>query len=538
MRKKWLLVLVLCLVLVGMQTAVAEDWSRIVSLGGSSGNMGVRLPGSVNAAPDLVPAELIDSLYYPERDNGITRQAEDGKVTYWVDKDSASKIGSSNIQTILKLPEGTVSVICTDESGNIYSDQSPWFDYTSGESQLLLNIQHKQGEHILEGISSICAFYQFLDKNGNLLAGSGQLEIYRICTNDGKICLDYLNDGNWQSIPAGRFTCYTDLDGGRLSISYQNGLAHIQTAQTGNANETDARQLPGAQKHYVAATYPGAASYRMTYLDSSDAFAEASVQSNREKLEQQLSQMAVVPVTGSSVELTLHKSSNVFQQSFQSQYQTNLYAVAAKTRLGQATLCAIRWYDSAGSELKTEWFAENAEEIVLHPNTYVYEKAEDIPGKLDGPAVISGDRSRILYAAYRPQTGSNSYVVDLELWNKEVNAIRNSGEAAGEVELFLPYPQGHSFGMPFTYRVIHYLSDDLTRYEPVTDMTAEKEGIRFRVKSLSPIELGWQEEELPEPTPVSPPPQTGDSVPLEWLISLCLTSLIAIALMVFKMKKA
>ena len=80
MRKKWLLVLVLCLVLVGMQTAVAEDWSRIVSLGGSSGNMGVRLPGSVNAAPDLVPAELIDSLYYPERDNGITRQAEDGPI--------------------------------------------------------------------------------------------------------------------------------------------------------------------------------------------------------------------------------------------------------------------------------------------------------------------------------------------------------------------------------------------------------------------------------------------------------------------------
>ena len=92
--------------------------------------------------------------------------------------------------------------------------------------------------------------------------------------------------------------------------------------------------------------------------------------------------------------------------------------------------------------------------------------------------------------------------------------------------------------MPFTYRVIHYSSDDLTRYEPVTDMTAEKEGIRFRVKSLSPIELGWQEEELPEPTPVSPPPQTGDSVPLEWLISLCSTSLIAIALMVFKKKKA
>ena len=157
---------VLCLVLAGMQTAVAEDWSRIVSLGVSSGNMGVRLPGSVNAAPGLVPAELIDSLYYPERDNGITRQAEDGKVTYWVDKDSASKIGSSNIQTILKLPEGTVSVICTDESGNVYSDQSPWFDYTSGESQMLLNIQHKQGEISWKAFPAFAPSTSFWIKTG------------------------------------------------------------------------------------------------------------------------------------------------------------------------------------------------------------------------------------------------------------------------------------------------------------------------------------------------------------------------------------
>ena len=132
--------------------------------------------------------------------------------------------------------------------------------------------------------------------------------------------------------------------------------------------------------------------------------------------------------------------------------------------------------------------------------------------------------------------------MDLALWDKEVNAIQTFDETAGEqgIEIYLPYPQGHSYGMPLTDRVIHYFYDDLTWYEPVRDVTAEKEGIRFRVNSLSPIELSWKTDEqpTPTPTPASPPPQTGDSVPMEWLIGLCLTSLFAIALLAFKKKKA
>ena len=543
MRKKWLMILVLCLILAGIQTSVAEDWFKNLSLGKPSDDLSPHLTTSgVNTVFGLVPVDLIDSRFYPENDNGITRQVEDGSVIYWVDKDRTSKVGSSNIQTILKLPEGTVNVKCTDESGQVYMNQSPWFDYTSGDSRLTLNIRHKQGEHILEGIASICATYQFLDQNGKSLKGSGQLTIYRFCTDDGKVCLDYLNDRAWQSIPADRFTCSTDFGGGTVVITYQNGLAHIQAMQTGNVSEVAAHQLPGALKHYAVAAYPGAASYQLTYLDSSSAFDEASAQSNQQKLDQQLSQMTRMPLNGGSVDLILHESDRIFQHAYTSQYQANLYAVASKTQPGQATLCAIRWYDSAGNALMTEWFAENAEEIVLHPNTYVYEKAEDIPGKLDGPAVISPGGKKLLSAAFRPQTGDNSYVVDLALWDKEVNAIQTFDETAGEqgIEIYLPYPQGHSYGMPFTYRVIHYFYDDLTWYEPVRDVTAEKEGIRFRVNSLSPIELSWKtaEQPTPTPTPASPPPQTGDSVPMEWLTGLCLTSLFAIALMVFKKKKA
>ena len=325
-----------------------------------------------------------------------------------------------------------------------------------------------------------------------------------------------------------------------VTITYQNGLAHIQAMQTGNVSEVAAHQLPGALKHYAVAAYPGAASYQLTYLDSSSAFDEASAQSNQEKLDQQLSKTTSVPLTGSSVDLILHESDRIFEYSYTSQYQANLYTVASKTQPGQATLCAIRWYDSAGNALMTEWFAENAEEIALHPNTDVYEKAEDISGQLDGPALISASGNKLLSAAFRPQTGDNSYVVDLALWDKEVTVIQNFDELAGEqgIEIYLPYPQGHSYGMPFTYSVIHYFYDDLTWYEPVREVTAEKAGIRIRVNSLSPIELSWKAAEQPTPTPASPPPQTGDSVPMGWLIGLCFTSLISLALMVFKKKKA
>ena len=102
MRKKWLMILALCLILAGMQTSVAEDWFKNLSLG---------TPSGVNTVFGLVPVDLIDSRFYPENDNGITRQVEDGSVIYWVDKDRTSKVGSFNIQTILKLPEGTVNAI-------------------------------------------------------------------------------------------------------------------------------------------------------------------------------------------------------------------------------------------------------------------------------------------------------------------------------------------------------------------------------------------------------------------------------------------
>ena len=72
MRKKWLMILVLCLILAGMQTSVAEDWFKNLSLGTPSDDLSPHLTTSgVNTVFDLVPVDLIDSRFYPENDNGI-----------------------------------------------------------------------------------------------------------------------------------------------------------------------------------------------------------------------------------------------------------------------------------------------------------------------------------------------------------------------------------------------------------------------------------------------------------------------------------
>ena len=511
-------------------------------------------PGSVNVEPITIPAEWVQEPSGEQE--GIERKVENGKVTYWVDKDKAQKVGFTNIQTIIQVPDGTVQVKAADEFGNPPFGES-WFDYNSGDSTFTIKIPHKRGENVFGGTSSVRASYQFLDKDGNLLEGSGKMDIYRICTNDSKICLNYLKDETWLSIPADRFTCYTDQDGGKLKISYQDGLAHIQTAQTGNVSEADARLLPGAQKHYVVEPLSGDASYQFTCFGTPDAFSEFWAENNQKLLKMALDDEEIIPITaGSSIELTLNGSSDVFWQISKSQNQADIYTVTAETLMGRATLCAIRWYDAAGNVLRTEWFAENAEEIVLLPNTYAYEDPDQIPGQLDGPAVIDGNgRGWKLHAEYRPQAGSRSYVIDLELRDKEGNPVKNFDEVAGKdgIEFFLPYPQGLRFGMPVLYTITHYFDVNLLNCEAVAEMTAEENGIRFRVKSLSPIELSWKSKQEPTPTPTAPapttpgptptaqpgnPPRTGDSAPTAWWLGLCLLCMATAALMILKTRKS
>ena len=500
-------------------------------------------PGSVNVEPLTIPARMVREQNEMERRGGIERQEENGKVTYQLDKNIVLEVGGTYLQTQIQVPKGTVQVKGVDESGNTCINSSPvqkWFDYAPDESAFTIYIPHKKGIYVYGGISSVRASYQFLDEDGKILDGSGKMDIYRICTNDSRICLSYLDDTTWQPIPRDRFTYDIERDGDKLEIIYQDGLAHIQTAQMGNVSEVDARLLPKAQKHYQVKAYEGAAYYQFYCFGTPDAFSEAAAKNNQTEFEMGFAGEAFVPVNGGTIELLVNGNNNVFWQISKSQNQVDMFTVAAETLTGRATLCAIRWYKQDRSVLKTEWFAENADEIVLLPNTYTYEDPGQIPGKLDGPAVIDGgSRGWKLHAEYRPQAGSHSYVIDLELRDNENNPVKNFDEIAGKdgIEFFLPYPQGLSFGMAFTYKITHYFDVNLLNSEAVAEMTAEKEGIRFRVKSLSPIELSWQENEQPEPAP-GPAPKTGDSVPLVLWFSLCVASLAAVAFIIFKKQKA
>ena len=231
--------------------------------GGFIGQYGGAFAGQWNAAPGLVPAELIDSLYYPERDNGITRQAEDGKVTYWVDKDSASKIGSSNIQTILKLPEGTVSVICTDESGQcLYAINPPGSIIPRGNPSLTPEYPAQAGRAYP---GRHCQHLRHLPVSGSKRQSpggqrpAGQSTVF--CTDDGKVCLDYLNDRDLAVHPRrALYLFYRPWRRHGWSITYQNGLARYpsradrQCERSGRPSAARSAQalcgsgLPGAQR--------------------------------------------------------------------------------------------------------------------------------------------------------------------------------------------------------------------------------------------------------------------------------------------------
>ena len=77
-------------------------------------------PGSVNVEPITIPAEWVQEPSGEQE--GIERKVENGKVTYWVDKDKAQKVGFTDIQTQIRGPEGTVQVKGVDEFGNTYTN--------------------------------------------------------------------------------------------------------------------------------------------------------------------------------------------------------------------------------------------------------------------------------------------------------------------------------------------------------------------------------------------------------------------------------
>lgn len=470
---------------------------------------------------------------------GYTVTLNDGDLVYVADSQA---VESYSLETCIKTPEGTDRVVRYKDGFNIDAG-NPMIPNEQGNITFIHYYKP-------ENMTVVDYSYAFLDTNGNILRGSGQLCITIVDESANRLALHFLDDDNWNPIPQSRFR--NDIIGGSglVQATYKDALVHISADKQGTFSEVDARSLPDAQKSYQVQAPQNAKAYRIANLGGGNAFGAGEAQSYQGYLKGELSKSTLHAVQGE--QWVVVYSENVFGLFATSENGSKLYSVGAETEKGRATFFAVEWFSDAEGKnsLGVEWFGENAEALTLKAKTFKVSSPDQITSQLDGAAVVCSQDGLTLYAEYRAQSGENAYVIDLTLLGEDGNAVEDFSHYTrdGTLEFFIPYPKGLSVASDYTYNVTHYLSEDLTSSEPALQMSCEVGGIRFRLSSLSPVELSWQSNETPpEPTvvpqPTVPPettlpPKTGDTAPIALWLTLCLITLSAMAAILHHRRKA
>lgn len=528
----------------------------------------VKYTSSTRQIPNVKQHLISSSIVTPNAGEkpGFSATATDGNVSYTVDDPAAIDLtNGDHLQTRIKVPEGTVRIVTYNWWGVVKSVSTPTADgYFSISSGL------RDGADLLKSMHISDDSYAFMDKDNNILPGGGLLWITVV--NEKRLALHFLQDEDWNPIPESRFRYAITGDSGLVNVTYEDALVHISANQQANVSEADARKLPGAQKNYQVQAPTNAKSCRIGMTGGVSSFDARATGSWQMFLDASLSEdeSTLLPVQGGQwVDvLPIGWGQNLFYMFASSENGSKLYTVSAETQIGHATYFVVEWFsDAAGKEsLGVEWFAEDAEEITLRAKTYVVSDAAQVASQLDGPAVVYQSDDLILYAEYRAQSNENAYVIELKLMDLDGNIITDFSRLTqdGAVEFFIPYPQGLSADSDYTYAVTHYLDDGLKLSEPALEMQCEVGGIRFKLRSLSPVELSWQSNAPAPTTPSNPtvppkpqvtpnptvtanpqatpnpqtPPQTGDNTHILLWCSLCLVSLAAAAALLKKHRKA
>lgn len=472
---------------------------------------------------------------------GFSITLNDGDLVYSVADPTA--VDGNRLKTRIKTPEGTVSIVRYQEGfiwddDPIAPDRDGYYTFTN---------QFQLGDMEILDFS-----YAFLDANGNILPGSGQLRITIVDDSANRLALHFLKDETWSPVPASRFRSSISGGSGMVKAPYEDALVHLCADKQGWVSEADARKLPDAQKGYQVQTPTDAKAYRIAGLGGGNAFGAGEAQDYQDFLKSELSQSTLHTVQGGQWVNATPWGQSVFSEFEKSKNNSTLYTVAAETEKGRASFFAVEWFSDADGKnsLGVEWFGENAEAMTLKAKTYVVASSNQVTSQLDGAAVVCSQNGLTLYAEYRAQSGENAYVIDLMLLDEDGNAVEDFSPFTqdGTLEFFIPYPQGLSVASDYSYNVTHYLDENLKTSEPALEMSCEVGGIRFRLRSLSPVELSWQSNETtPEPTavpqPTVPPettlpPKTGDTTPIALWLTLCLITLSAMAALVHKRRKA
>lgn len=472
---------------------------------------------------------------------GFSITLNDGDLVYSVADPTA--VDGNQLKTRIKTPEGTVRIVRYQEGfiwddDPIAPDRDGYYTFTD---------QFQLGDMNIQDFS-----YAFLDANGNILPGSGQLRITIVDDSANRLTLHFLDDETWSPIPENRFRYAISGGSGLVKATYEDALVHISADKQGSVSEVDARNLPGAQKNYQVEAPTDAKAYRIAGLGGGNVFGAGNAKDYRDFLKSELSKSALYAVQGGQWVNATPWGQSVFSEFAKFKNNGTLYTVAAETEKGRASFFAVEWFSDAEGKISlgVEWFGENAEALTLKAKTYMVSSPDQITSQLDGAAVVCSQNGLTLYAEYRAQSGENAYVIDLMLLDEDGNAVEDFRPYTqdGTLEFFIPYPKGLSVASDYTYNVTHYLNEDLTNSEPALQMSCEVGGIRFRLRSLSPVELSWQSNETtPEPTAVPQttvppettlPPKTGDTTPIALWLTLCLITLSAMAALVQKRRKA
>lgn len=471
--------------------------------------------------------------------NGISSALTDGELVYSIYDPTSVSVSAEwqSLITRVEVPKGTKKVVKYNYWGIEYDTIFP-----SADGTFDISTPYVSNGKLFEGTNSKKYSYAFMDENDNILEGGGLLYITLVNESNNKLALNFLKDKTWNPIPKSRFRYAIKNDNNLLKITYEEALAHLSTKEQTGFTDADARKLPLATKEYEVQAPAGAKAYRFCALGDENCFGPANATRHQSDLNGELKKQSVLPVQeGQWVSLIPSGwGKSVFYTASTSNKGIELYAVAAESGMGRASFFAVEWFGDAEGQnsLGVEWFGENADPLTLKPNTYMVSDAAQVASQLDGPAVVYQSDDLILYAEYRAQSGENAYVIDLKLTDLDGYIIKDFSRltADGAVEFFIPYPQGLSVNSDYTYSVTHYLDDELNQSESVLEMSREVGGIRFKVTSLSPIDLSWQSN-APVVSPQTPP-KTGDNAHILLWFSLSLVSLAAAAALLKKHRKA
>ena len=451
---------------------------------------------------------------------GVESTLKSGRLTYRLYNEAAQNPSDKrSIRTEIRLPEGTAKVLEVDYFGNQteHTVDGPVLNVWTGL------IRH-DGK-VFDGIYSEHSSFVFMDENGQVLDGSGRLSIVRINEDSNKLSLAYLEGDSWRPFTNenlksdfgdANHLLTTDLKDGRVHISAKEGIA---------ITDEDARTLADITKRYIIKVPNNAKSYRVNQMGGPNMFGSLNAENDRWMLENDIPFGALTQITGDTIEPF---NRNLFWEASTSDNGISLYRTASETLEGRATLFAVEWFsDTNGEQLMyTEWFGETAEELVLKPSTVRYEDEEQMANHKGTPAYADLNGSGYkLYAEFRPQSGNNGFVIMLELRDKNDHLVTHIEK--NDFEFFIPYPVGNAQERDYKYSLTHYFDSEMTSSEPVTEMVCEEHGIRFKVSSLSPFELTWEQTApVATPTPIPAPPanlpKTGDSTPVALLLVLLL----------------